>query len=151
MAKNTFTCADYRFRESKSAPSSSSTSKTDKKPKRAYIEPKFRRGCPEEHDGLQVWQCRRDNNFRGYGNQIYHDETKHPRFYGTKAMVVHQRSKKVGKEAKADVGRMHEDSRRNTRAMEAARVLSEPKGSVRKGEFSGFMGCSLKNKTPILS
>ena len=100
---------------------------------------------------MQVWQCRRDDNFRGFGHQIYHDETKHPRFYGTKAMVIHQRSKKVGKEAKANVGRMHEDSRRNARAIEAARVLSEPKGSVRTGEFSGFMGCSLKNKTPILS
>ena len=147
MAKNTFSCADYRFRESQSAPSSS-TSKTTKKTTKPYIEPKFRRGAPEVHDGLKVWQCKRDSNYRGYGNQIYHNPDCHPRFYATKAQVVHQRSKVVGKEAKAAIGRIHEDSRRNRRALEAEKVLS---GSVEKDEISGFFGCSLRNKTPILT
>ena len=145
MAKNSFSCADIRFRESKSAPTSSA--KTTKKPVRAYIEPKFRRGQPEEHDGLMVWQCKRDQNFRGYGNQLYHDKNAHPRFYATKRMVIHQRSKVVDKDAKKNIGRMNEDHRRDQRA----RLVDESfSGAPKVFKVSGFMGCSLKNKTTIL-
>ena len=144
MAKNSFSCADIRFRESKSAPASSSKTKT---PARAYIEPKFRRGRPEEHDGLKVWQAKRDVNFRGYGNQIYHNPKAHPRFYATKLMVVHQRKKVVGKDAKAEIGKMHEDSRRNQRATVAEESFNN---TPKQFAVSGFMGCSLRNKTPII-
>ena len=145
MAKNHFSCADIRFRESKSAPTSSA--KTAKKPIRPYIEPKFRRGQPEEHDGLQVWQCKRDQNYRGYGNQLYHDKNAHPRFYPTKQMIVHQRGKVVSKTAKKNIGRMYEDHRRDQRARQVDESFNNAPRAV---EFSGFMGCSLKNKTPIL-
>ena len=148
MARNTFACADIRFRESNSAPTSSS-SKTVKPTKAVvpYIEPKFRRGAPEEADGLKVWQCRRDSNFRAFGNQLFHDKNAHPRFYATKAQIKHQRKNVLNSDAKAKIGIMQEESRRNQRAKVVEAKLNNSLPEVR---FSGFMGCSLKNKKPIL-
>ena len=144
MARNTFSCADIRFRESSSAPASTSKSVKTLHP---YIEPKFRRGAPEEADGLKVWQCRRDVNFRAFGNQVFHNPDASPRFYATKSQIKHQRKNVSGKEAKALVGLIHEDSRRDQRARTEAAKLDN---SLPKNSMSGFMGCMLKNKKPIL-